>query len=264
MRPITRVLGTVSLGIGVDPRKILLALRALPRYLRDVYVFLKARRAARDQDFRFQFVPFLADLHAQSGNAKGHYFHQDIWAARIVFQRRPNRHVDVGSRVDGFVAHLLSFREVEVIDIRPLSSRVSGLKFIGADVMRFAHETRGELRSDSVSCLHALEHFGLGRYGDPIDADGWRRGLAGLAQLVLPGGVLLLSVPVGRPRIEFNTQRIFSPSMIVVEAERHGLRLIEFSLVDDAGDFESNAAPDLASQLDFGCGCFLFQRPEPT
>jgi hypothetical protein len=30
---------------------------------------------------------------------------------------------------------------------------------------------------DSLSCLHALEHFGLGRYGDPIDPRGHEKGI---------------------------------------------------------------------------------------
>src|SRR4051794_39501459 len=39
-----------------------------------------------------------------------HYFHQDVWAARKVAALAPERHVDVGSRVDlvGFLTALTS------------------------------------------------------------------------------------------------------------------------------------------------------------
>lgn len=37
-----------------------------------------------------------------------------------IFDSSPQRHLDVGSRIDGFVAHVASFREIEVIDIRPV------------------------------------------------------------------------------------------------------------------------------------------------
>lgn len=41
--------------------------------------------------------------------------------ARWIYEAAPIKHVDVGSRVNGFVAHVASFREIEVIDVRPIS-----------------------------------------------------------------------------------------------------------------------------------------------
>ena len=41
--------------------------------------------------------------------------------------------------------------------------------------------------ANCVSCLHTLEHIGLGRYGDPIDPDGRIKGLSSFASLVKPG-----------------------------------------------------------------------------
>ena len=37
------------------------------------------------------------------------YFHQDFVVARKIFERNPRLHIDVGSRVDGFVAHVATF-----------------------------------------------------------------------------------------------------------------------------------------------------------
>ena len=218
--------------------------------------------------FEFRWLPALAEKYGDSGVASGHYFHQDLWAARLVFEHRPARHLDVGSRIDGFVAHLLTFRAVEVVDIRRLDSQVQGLHFRHADLM-----SSGPLDIDpaaSVSCLHALEHFGLGRYGDPVVPDGWRIGMARLAQLVAPGGRLYLGVPIGRPAVEFNAQRIFAPRYIVDEAAAHGLQLRAFAHVDDAGDFHAGAtgSPLEAMRgldtLDYGCGLFLFDKASAT
>lgn len=65
--------------------------------------------------------------------------------------------------------------------------------------------------ADSVSCLHALEHFGLGRYRDTVDYDGWRKGLDGRTEILEPGGTLYLGLPTGEPqRVEFNAHRVFS------------------------------------------------------
>ena len=40
----------------------------------------------------------------------------------MIYAARPEKHVDVGSRVDGFVAHVASFREIEVFDVRPIAT----------------------------------------------------------------------------------------------------------------------------------------------
>lgn len=85
---------------------------------------------------------------------------------KAIFQNKPEKHIDIGSRVDGFVAHLASFREVFVFDIRNIESKVKNIHFVQADLMRFDENLTES--TDSISCLHALEHFGLGRYGDEI------------------------------------------------------------------------------------------------
>src|SRR4029079_3682989 len=105
-------------------------------------------------------------------------------------------------------AHVAVFREIEVIDIRPTDSKVSNITFLQDDLM----DPKLVLNDycDSLSSLHALEHFGLGRYGDPIDADGYIKGFVALSSMLKQGGVLYLSVPVGRERIEFNGQRVLS------------------------------------------------------
>ncbi len=98
-------------------------------------------------------------------------------------------HLDVGSRLDGFIAHLLAFMEVEVIDIRPLNINVPGLRFTLGDA------TVLERKSDSVeslSSLHAVEHFGLGRYGDSIDPEACFKAMRSFARVLKPGGVLYL------------------------------------------------------------------------
>ena len=109
----------------------------------------------------------------------------------------------MGSRIDGFVAHVASFRKIEAVDIREQTSEIQNISFVKADMMAPLPENLHGY-ADSVSCLHALEHFGLGRYGDGIDVDGHVRGIENLAKLLSAGGRLYLSVPIGPQRIEFN------------------------------------------------------------
>lgn len=245
-----------------DPRAMLANLRGLRAYLRDRRALARAASASgRAGEFPFgRELPILAERDEQSGTARGAYFHQDLLVARRIFAANPRRHVDVGSRVDGFVAHLAVFRPVEVIDIRPLDSNIPNIRFLQADVMR---EPPPELRGccDSLSSLHVIEHFGLGRYGDPVDFLGHENALASLTAMLEPGGTLYLSTPIGPQRIEFNAHRVFA-ARTLLDLLGRAFDLVRFSYVDDAGDLHDDAPLDAASvAADFGChaGCGIFE-----
>ncbi len=179
--------------------------------------------------------------------------------ARRICANAPKKHVDVGSRVDGFVAHVAAFREIEVLDVRPLTSNIPNVRFRQVDLMA---PLAGDLAGycDSLSCLHALEHFGLGRYGDTVDFEGHLKGLSNLKQLVAKGGKFYLSVPIGPQRIEFNAHRVFSVSTLLSLVPE--FRVDAFSYVDDRGDLhESVVLADDAVASNFGCryGCGILE-----
>lgn len=244
---------TLSL-LGADPIAAARAIAKLPRFARDVRAY-QSSSSRGDGHFPIRvrdLYPILSDYEAEAGSASGHYFHQDLWAARLIHAARPHRHIDVGSRIDGFVAHLLTFMPVEVVDVRPLVSRVPGLTFLQEDARHLASFADHSL--PSISSLHAVEHFGLGRYGDAIDPEGWRRGMDALARVLAPGGRLYFSVPVGRERVEFNAHRVFAPATVL--AAFAGLRLVSFAMVDDAGDLHEDAEPHDAERATYACGLF--------
>ena len=68
--------------------------------------------------------PIVQDYNASSGISSGHYFHQDLLVASMINKASPTRHIDIGSRVDGFIAHVASFRKIEVIDIPLINENV--------------------------------------------------------------------------------------------------------------------------------------------
>lgn len=245
---------------GIDPRRTIRSLLALPSYFHD-FRSLAAQRAHSVRDFPFgKPYPCLDDRTQDSGYASGHYFHQDLLVARRVHSNNPANHVDVGSRIDGLVAHVASFRAIDVLDIRPLSSTIPNVRFIQMDLtMPLPPEMVGI--SDSLSCLHAIEHFGLGRYGDPVNYDGYIVGLDNLHLLLTKGGKLYFSVPIGPQRIEFNAHRVFSLSYLL-ECFDGKYRLDRFSYVDDLGDLhEDQQITDAARLESFGCnyGCGIFE-----
>ncbi len=209
--------------LGFDPRRLLRAVGGTRRYLTD------RRRFQRSFAGRLETRPCLNDWHEQAGVAGGEYFEQDLYVARAIHGACPLRHVDVGSRIDGFVAHVASFREIEIFDVRPVRATPAGIQFRQVDLMQA--DSAPEACTDSLSCLHALEHFGLGRYGDPIDPEGHWAGLRALVRMLRPGGTLYLSLPVGAPRVLCNSHRIVDPRDLVTRAGALGLRLQRLAAV---------------------------------
>jgi len=202
--------------------------------------------------------PIYDDFYKQAGTANGHYFHQDLLIAGFIHEAKPIRHMDVGSSIEGFVSHVASFRNIEIIDIRPL-------KITAHPQITF---TQGNLMSldsslievcDSLSCLHALEHFGLGRYGDPIDPQGHIKGFSNLHKMLKPGGMLYISFPVGEKGVHFNAHRVFDPKEILGwSANKFSLERFDF--VDDAGDLHKNIAIDQAPRSQYGCGIYTLKK----
>ncbi len=243
---------------GIDPKKFLHALSGLPKYVLNLYQFKLRYKGC------LELVPCLHDWHEEGGSTKSEYFWQDLFVAKMIFAANPVKHVDVGSRVDGFVAHVASFREIEVFDIRSITSAIPGVVFKQADLMNPAADITNYC--DSLSCLHALEHFGLGRYGDPIDPKGHESGLRNMANILRAGGIFYLSVPVGVERVEFNANRVFNPHTIVTIARGNGLTLCTFSLfTPDNGLVEvgtTHEALSAAGKNRYGLGIFTFVKDD--
>lgn len=233
----------------IDVGRLINAPRGYLRFLRD----LRRYRALGASAPRRELYPQLHDR-LPGTPYDTHYFHQDIWAARHVARLRPERHVDVGSRVD-LVGFLTAITRVTFVDIRPLEVELEDFESIAGSVLAMPFD---DASVASLSCLHVAEHIGLGRYGDPLDGEGTRKAAAELARILAPGGQLLFSGPVGVPRTCFNAHRIHAPQEIVAMFE--DLTLTEFGGIDDAGRYEvPRELADLAGER-YACGLFRFTR----
>lgn len=242
--------------IGIDLLKMLRAFSGMMRYLRDLLSF------SHNYSGRLNLLPCLHDWFEEGGATKNEYFWQDLIVARKIFAANPQKHVDIGSRLDGFVAHVASFREIEVFDVRPITTQIPGVIFKQADLM---DPLDGFYEyCDSVSCLHALEHFGLGRYGDPVDPHGFKRGFSSITNLLKAEGIFYLSVPIGIPLVEFNAHRISDPRVILDLAKQSRLFLSSLSIIRQGGIVESiklseSQVAELAKQ-DYSLGLFTFVK----
>ncbi len=250
--------GNLNLRTNLRPKTLLRVIHGGPSFVRDFFRLKKQR--GDDRLFPFgPLNPITFERNDESGTMSGHYFHQDLLVARKILQANPQKHVDIGSRTDGFVAHVAVFREIEILDIREQKSRVKNISFRQADLMELQADMSDYC--DSISSLHAIEHFGLGRYGDPIDYLGYKKAISNITKILKSGGTFYFSVPIGPQRIEFNAHRVFSVGYLL-ELFRENYEVQSFSYVDDAGDLYEEVELDAnAVQTSFGCqyGCGILE-----
>jgi hypothetical protein len=238
---------------GLDPIRFLNASRFISRYLRNYLSF----RSKALPSVKVKFLPSLNDFNDSAGAADGHYFWQDLICAQWINEENPEKHFDVGSRVDGFIAHLLASREIILLDIRPLPYEIPRLTIIEGDIQMESQSKTGTY--PSISSLHSIEHFGLGRYMDPIDPFGHEKGLLNLAAMVSEEGSLYVSFPIGAHSVEFNSQRIIDP--VWPQELLKNFVLEKFVVIPWKGVPKYNATPSEVDRSIFGqAGLYKFRK----
>lgn len=235
----------------IDKKNWLQKKRNLLKTFKQEFILFK-NSASNRFEIKWEDVrPYLNDKTSTTG-FDAHYIYHPAWASRIVKQINPIVHIDISSTLH-FCTQLSAFIPVEFYDYRPAILNLDNLLSKKADL------TNLFFKSDSIeciSCMHTIEHIGLGRYGDPIDGDGDLKAITELKRVVKPGGNLLFVVPVGKPVVIFNAHRIYDANAVV--ALFKGFSLQNFSLVKDNNEFINNATLDEATLQNYGCGCFWF------
>ena len=215
-------------------------------------------RAGRKLGLRWEDRHPCLDDRTETCEFDRHYVYHTAWAARVLAVLRPERHVDVSSSLY-FSAIASAFVPVDYYEYRPVKLSLDNFRSRTADLLELPFADKSV---ESISCMHAVEHVGLGRYGDALDADGDLKAMAELQRVVAPGGSLLLVVPVGKPRVVFNAHRIYGFGQ-VIEAVGE-LELEQFAVVPDGRTgmpLLVNPPDGLADAQNYGCGCFWFRRP---
>jgi len=185
-----------------------------------------------------------------------HYILHTGWAARILAETKPKVHLDFASSLyfvsiaSAIVPKFISY------DIRRVIIPLSGLETAQGDLTNLNIPT-GSV--ESASCLHVLEHVGLGRYGDKIDPLGDQKAADELSRILAPGGQLLMVTPLGYPRICYNAHRIYSTEQL--KKLFSGLYLERFDLITN-DPFKLERVPNdfiVNDGTEWGaCGCFRF------
>lgn len=234
--------------------KMLRFLKNTPVFIND---FIKFKRHNINKRFKLSLLnlkPILQEKTATT-NFEPHYIYHPAWAIRIIKKINPSFHIDISSTLS-FSTMLSAFIPVKFYDYRPAFLNLDNLESLRGDLNNLEFKNNSV---QSISCMHVVEHIGLGRYGDKIDYDGDLKAMSELKRVLAVGGSLLFVVPVGKEKIEFNAHRIYSYEQIINNFS--DLELKEFSLVPD--NFREtgiiiDADSNLVKKQNWGCGCFWF------
>lgn len=223
--------------------------------------FLAFKKLAAEKDRRF--IPKWEDRYpCLYDNTKvtrfdTHYVYHPAWAARILARTKPVLHIDISSTLN-FSAMISAFIPVRFYDYRPANLNLSDLTSGSADLTDLHFPSNSVT---SISCMHTVEHIGLGRYGDLLDPKGDIKSINELKRVTAQGGTLLFVVPVGKPKLMFNAHRIYSYRQIIEYFD--GFELKEFALIPDNAAKEGIIIGASEAQSDaqhYGCGCFWFLK----
>lgn len=226
------------------------------KYVSDKKQFVASQKATKK---RFEIKDEIKCLDDNTAGTPfdRHYTYHTAWAARIVKQINPEVHHDISSLLY-FSTLVSAFIPVKFYDYRPAKVELSGLSSNKGDLNALPFESNS---IQSLSCMHTIEHIGLGRYGDKIDYDGDLKAIAELKRVVAVNGNLLFVTPIGMPKLQYNAHRVYSYNQIISYFSEFELK--EFSLIPDSeeqGGLIKNAKPEIADQQNYGCGCFWFVK----
>lgn len=231
----------------------------IPFVLRDYFQYIKNDKEKRFSLNFSDFYPQIKDKTIETGFDR-HYVYHTSWAVRKVRDFNPEKHIDISSTLF-FCGTLSAFIPVEFYDYRPAQLKLPNLKSKHADLTKLHFDSNS---IKSLSCMHTIEHIGLGRYGDPINSTADIVACKELERVLSPEGQLIFVTPVGKPKIEFNAHRIYSYENVLELFPN--LSLKEFSIITDKveqGDFLENINPEIIKTQSYACGCFVFKKIKP-
>jgi ubiquinone/menaquinone biosynthesis C-methylase UbiE len=239
-------------------RKLYRLLKALVKgpfwYIHDLASFVFATRSQLARPPLY-VLPFIFDRDPAAHTFDKHYTYMDRWAFKHIQEQKPQIHVDVGSSIR-FLSMATTVTKIQYVDIRPVALDFENFSFQAGDISKLPFPDNSIL---SLSCLHVAEHIGLGRYGDSIDVEGTEKACKELQRVLAPGGVLYFALPVGKTAVYFNAHRVHNPKTILEYFDV--LKLVDFSVINDAGHFVSSADPYEYANSQYACGCFVFTKP---
>lgn len=234
----------------IDFNKFLASMRGLFWYVKDFFKYIliyKKKISIMD------LYPILDEKTKETG-VDYQYLYQQLWVFNEIFNNKPENHYDIGStyQMSGYIA---AITKAHFVDIRPIKADIPNLEVIPGSIEKLPFK---DSSIDSLSCLHVIEHIGLGRYGDSLNPNGSQIAAKELSRVLKKGGFLYLSTPIGRERICFNAHRVFDPKTIIEYFK--DLQLVEFNYVDDLEQLHRKSKIKNFNNSEYSLGMFKFTK----
>ncbi len=236
----------------------LISLWKYPAFLSEYFKFKNEGKNSK-RGFKMNFkniYPSLFDKTVKQGFDR-HYTLHPAWAARILAKIKPAKHYDFSSST-AFNAYISAFVPIMYHEFRSSDLGLSNLEQYDCDLVNLEYK---DCSLKSISCMHVIEHIGLGRYGDKMDYEGDLKAINELKRVLAKNGDLLFVVPVGKPVIMYNSHRVYSYDQIM--SYFSDLKLMECALIPmlaKKGNLLINPKKELFDSEEYGCGCFWFKK----
>ena len=204
-----------------------------------------------------QHFPILGEDVAKSLDFDRHYLYHQAWAARILAKLCPKKHIDISSKFE-FGTIISAFIPFEYYEFRKPNIILDDYSSNDMDIVNLPFQSDSV---ESISCMHVIEHIGLGRYGDTLDYNGDIKAINELIRVTAKDGNILFVVPVGgTSTICFNAHRIYTYRQIIELFPNCILQ--EFALIENNGNngLIRNATEQDVNKETYGCGCFWFKK----
>ena len=120
---------------------------------------------------------------------------------------------------------------VTAVDLRPIEYEMPGVTFIQGDINSIDF---GERRFAAIINCSVMEHIGLaGRYNAAEEPDGDLQAMRRMSRLLLPDGIMILTVPVGRDMVCRPLHRIYGSQRLPLLLQNYNVQKDEYWVKSD-------------------------------
>ena len=244
MHPLNKLLRHVGLQVNkLRPN--------LPRSFKKTYAETYQKICASQERFAYITREPYCDI---GDHPQTYLDFECTFAANSIAELEPEALLDIGSNRH-FISGILACRKLTTIDVRDRKVGCSNETVVVSDAKDLQFP---DASFDGVLMLCALEHFGLGRYGDELDHLGDVKAIDEIKRVLKPGGCLILSIPMtgDKPFIAFNAHRVYSHGLFSEMCSPLQLHCESFYLIEESRAGHQEELTRKRGGWDVYCGCW--------